>query len=196
MHKFHLLKERFLRDDYDSGLYFDLFPIKRPKGDEDVFNDAIEEACAELEKIEPKGQAWLPTLFLNETQIANLPVKYQGMFSGKSYLLLFKPEFDGKELPHNMWFDQAGGGLVCNPNSPDQSNWVYWSSWGNGGEELGHRFRRVEKSEVDEYEYTAPTPPAPPANDDEPGDETTAPPVVIGDGFVHMKCPHCGKSIF
>lgn len=191
MHKFHLVKERFLYDDFDSGLYFDLYPVKRPAGDEDVFNRAIEKACQELEAIEPEGNAYLPTVFLTQGQIDKLPLKYQGMFSGKSYLLLFQAGYNGGELPKNMWFEQMGGGLVCNPTGA-KKDWVYWSSWGKMGAELGHRFRRVEKSEVDEFPYNDPTPPPPADDPDVPGGDTPVP----TDGFIHVKCPHCGKTIF
>jgi len=178
MHKFHLVKERFLWDDYDSGLYFDLFPLKRKAGeDEDGFNVRIEAACKALDTIEPEGNAYLPTLFLTQGQIDKLPLKYQGMYSGKSYLMVFKGGYNGEALPKNMWFEQMGGGLVCNPTGL-QKNWVYWSSWGDDGKELGHRFRRVTKAEVDEFPYDEPVITPPPADD--PHDD----PVNPGDSVI------------
>lgn len=194
MHKFHLLKERFLYDDYDSGLYFDLYPVKRPAGDEDTFNAAIEKAADKLQETDPPNQVFKPTLFLTEAQMYALPQRYQDSFSAKTYLLLFKVGFDGSALPKNLWFDYGSGGMVCNPTG-DRKNWLYYTNW--SANMLGHRFRRVTKAEVDAYVEPGQTaPPITPPDDDE---ET--PPVVYPETgelhiYHHLKCPHCGKAIF
>jgi hypothetical protein len=191
MKQFHLLKERFLFDDYDSGLYFDLFTLKRPAGDEDVFNGVINEACEALEEITPDGQKWLPTLMLLESQVNALPVKYRTMFAGKSYLMLYKANFNEQELPNNEWGQMGGGMLICKPVGA-KANWKYFTEWDANA--LGHRFRRVDKSEVDAYDFGEPvTPPVnPPADDDTTGDTT----LPSGGLTLHLVCPHCKKAIF
>jgi len=159
MKRFHLLKDRFLFDDFESGLYFDLYPVKRPAGDEDVFNSAINAAGAALAKITPVGQKWLPTLFLTEAQMNAMPERYKISFSAKSYLMLFKADFTGTTLPRNAWFEVGSGGMICKPIGA-QSTWSYYTDWNVNA--LGHRFRRVEKKEVDAYQYVEPVPPPTP----------------------------------
>lgn len=146
--KFHLIKDRFLFDDYESGLYFDLCPVKKPAGDEDAFNKAIEDAADKLVETDPANQVWKPTLFLTEAQMYALPKRYQDSFSAKTYLLLFKAGFAGDSMPLNLWFEYGSGGMVCNP-SGDRKNWLFYTNW--NANMLGHRFRRVQKAEVDAY---------------------------------------------
>jgi hypothetical protein len=190
---FHLIKDRFLFDDYESGLYFDLAPVKRPAGDENVFNGAIDEADEKLHSAEtnPANQLWYCTLFLTEAQMYSLSAKYQNQFAAKSFLLLFKAGFDGKTMPTNPWFQIQSGGMVCNPTG-NKSQWVYYTDYAQNN--LSHRFRIVKKDEVDAYvDPNAVTPPPPPPDT---GGDTDVPPVVTGDGFVHVRCPYCLKTIF
>ena len=172
--KFHLIKDRFLHDDYESGLYFDLCPVKRPAGDEDAFNAAIEAATDKLVETDPANQVWKPTLFLTEAQMYALPKRYQDSFSAKTYLLLFKTGFTGASMPLNLWFEYGSGGLVCNPSGA-QKDWLYYTNW--DANMLGHRFRVLgtgtngqPPGEVTAYVQpgTGGTTP-PPAGDEEPG---------------------------
>lgn len=152
--KIHFLKDRFIFDDYESGLYFDICPVTRPAGDENVFNAAIETAAAGIHETEPSMQAWKPTLLLKESQMFALPQKYREQFSAKTYLMLYKDGFDGSALPKNLWFDYGSGGLMCNPTGAHK-DWAYYTNYTAEG--LGHRFRRVSKDEVDAYKYTEPS---------------------------------------
>ena len=160
--KFHFLKDRFIFDDYESGLYFDIHPVKRPAGDENVFNAAIGAMADTIHETEPSMQAWKPTLLLTEGQMFALPEKYRNQFASKSYLLLYKAGFTGTSLPKNIWYEYGSGGLICNPTGAHK-DWLYFTNYTAEG--LGHRFRRVTKDEVDAYRWTEPssgttTPPA------------------------------------
>lgn len=190
--KFHLIKDRFLFDDYESGLYFDLYPVKR-KGNEDEFNGIIQDANNELERLEtdPAHQELLCTLFLTEAQMYAIPENYRNQYAAKSQLLLFKAGFDGKALPDNPWFAIQSGGMVCNPTG-SQANWIYYTNWSSNN--LAHRFRKVKKDEVDACVVpgSGGTTPPPPADD--PG--TPDDPVPSGGLVLHLNCPHCGKKIF
>jgi hypothetical protein len=148
--RFHLIKDRFLFDDYESGLYFDLWPVHRPAGDENIFNAVIDQADEELHSAEtsPAKQNWYCTLFLTDTQVYNLSQRYRDQFAPKSYLLLFKAGFDGKALPTNEWFSAGSGGLICNPTGA-QKGWLYYTNW--NANMLGFRFRVAHKEEVDAY---------------------------------------------
>ena len=186
MKKFHFIKDRFIFDDYDSGLYFDIAPVKRPAGDENAFNAAIDAANDKLQETDPSNQVWKVTLLLTENQMFALSDKYKTQFGAKSYLLLYKAGFDGKVLPINPWFQLGSGGLVCNPTGL-KKDWVYWTNW--DANSLGHRYRRVTKDEVLAAPGEMPTdepdnPPTPPDND------------VVWDGVIHMNCPHCGLRVF
>jgi len=152
--KIHFLKDRFVFDDYESGLYFDVCPVKRPAGNESVFNTAIETAADGIVETQPSNQNWKPTLLLTDAQVYNLPETWQKAFSPKSYLLLYKSGFTGDKLPSNLWFDYGSGGIVCNPIG-DHKDWLYYTNYTADG--LGYRFRRVSKEEVDAYQYTEPS---------------------------------------
>jgi hypothetical protein len=163
------LKDRFLHDDFESGLYFDLYPLKRGTGDQDALNVRITRALAWLASIRPHGWwKWYPTLLLNEKQIYDLTEKYEAMFSGKCYLLLYKAGADNVELPYNLFFAEQGGGMICNPTGT-KDQWKYYTTW--NVDELATRFRRVEKREVDDYVFQegGVTPPPPPPPDTNPG---------------------------
>jgi len=187
--KFHLIKDRFLFDDYESGLYFDLYPVKR-KGNEDEFNGIINDADDEVKRLEtdPANQQYYCTLLLTEAQMYAIPENYRNQYAAKSQLLLFKAGFGGKALPDTPWFSIQAGGMVCDPTGA-QSKWIYYTNW--TANNLGFRFRRVNKAEVDAY--VMPTPPVtPPAEDPEdPGTPETSGGLVL-----HLNCPHCGKKIF
>ena len=98
--KFHLIKDRFLFDDYESGLYFDICPLTR-KGNEDEFGSLINQAGEEVAKLEtkPGTQQFRPTLLLTEEQMDAIPESYRDSFGAKSFLLHYKKEFDGNALP-------------------------------------------------------------------------------------------------
>jgi len=189
--KFHLIKGRYLFDDYESGLYFDLVPVHRPAGDDNVFNSLIDNTNETLKETKPSAQDWLCTLFLTSGQVAGLSAKYQVQFGAKSYLLLFQAAFYGDVLPKNPWFELGSGGMVCNPTGLEK-NWIYYTNWNAGM--LGHCFRRVEKSEVDAYVDPNSTTPPP----DDGGGGITPPVNTIPSGEIiaHLKCPHCGKVIY
>ena len=185
--RFHLLKDRFLFDDYDSGLYFDLVPVNRNPGNENDFNARIDGANDMIVESDPVNQKWQCTSVLNETQMYALSAALQVRFGAKSYLLLYKAGFDGKVLPTNPWFEQGSGGMVCNPTGL-KKDWLYYTNW--DANMLGHRYRRVTKDEVLAAPGEMPPdeipdePPTPPDND------------VVWDGVIHMNCPHCGLRVF
>lgn len=174
--KIHFLKDRFVFDDYESGLYFDVCPVKRPSGDENIFNAAIATASASISESEPDMQNWKPTLLLTDAQVYAIPESWRNKFAAKSYLLLYKSGFTGDKLPKNPWFELGSGGIVCNPTGAHK-DWTYYTNYTADG--LGHRFRRVSKEEVDAYKYTEPTSTTPveePSGDI--GDTTTPTPTV------------------
>ena len=189
--KFHLIKDRFLFDDYESGLYFDLWPVKR-SGNEDEFGSIINNANEKVKQLEtdPAHQGYLCTLFLTEQQMYGIPEKYRNQYAAKSQLLLFKAGFDGKALPDTPWFSIQAGGMVCDPTGA-QSKWIYYTNW--TANNLGFRFRRVNKAEVDAYVVPGSGGTTPPADDDE---EPGTPTVPSGELTMHLVCPHCGKLIF
>ena len=182
--KFHLIKDRYLHDDYDSGLYYDLVPVHRGSGDENAFNDRIDTTNKALKETNPPAQDWLCTLFLNTKQVASLMNKYQVQFGAKSYLLLYMAGFDGEVMPKNPWFELGSGGMVCNPTGA-QDAWIYYTNW--PAEMLGHCFRRVEKAEVDAYQMPIVTPPT--------GGGSGAGETPTSGGIVHLICPHCSRLI-
>lgn len=174
--KIHFLKDRFVFDDYESGLYFDVCPVKRPSGDENVFNAAIAAANNSISETEPDMQNWKPTLLLTDAQVYAIPESWRNIFAAKSYLLLYKSGFSGSSLPKNPWFELGSGGIVCDPTGAHK-DWVYYTNYTADG--LGHRFRRVSKEEVDAYKYTEPTSTTP--TDDSSGDmgDTTTPTTTV-----------------
>ena len=189
--QFHLIKDRYLFDDFESGLYFDMYPVKRTAGEnEDAFNGRIDEANEEILRL-AKGMSgehvYYCTLFLNSVQLNSLSLKYKNQFASKSWLLWFRADFDGKELPSTPWLEMGSGGFMCNPTGL-QKDWRYYTSY--DANSLGHRLRRVAKDEVDSYVM--------------PGG-VVVPPVVEppienpngnpSDICIHFKCPHCGKII-
>jgi hypothetical protein len=191
MKQFHLVKGRFLFDDYESGLHFDLAPVMRNPGDENEFNARIDSANDKLVEDDPANQKFLCTVFLNEDQMYKLSDPLKVRFGSKSYLLLYRAGFAGVTLPTNSWFSQGSGGMVCDPTGT-QSQWRYFTNW--TANDLRHRFRRVTIDEVNAYvDPNAVTPPPPPPDT---GGDTDVPPVVTGDGFVHVRCPYCLKTIF
>lgn len=174
MKKFHLIKNRYLFDDYESGLYFDLCPITRGAGDENALNEKIEKANSSLNC--PPDKNLFCTLFLTEAQISKIPKNYQNMFAGKTYLLLFKSGFDeSSEFPENAWSALGANGMICDPET-----WTYYTTW--SADNLSHRFRLVSKNEVDNYKEEVTTP-------GKPIEDTTS-------MIIHICCPHCGKKIF
>ena len=196
--KFHLLGDRYLFDDYDTGLYFDLAPVSRNPGDENALDGRIGDMNGSLVETDPANQNYACTVFLTKTQYDAMNPKYPVQFGAKSYLLLFLNNFNGETLPNNPWFGSGGGGMVCNVNGADNKKWIYYTNWDGGA--LYHRFRRVQKSEVLDYlasiGQTMPVeePPAnPPA-----GENPDNPPAPTGvwDGVLHLACPHCGMKIF
>ena len=195
--KFHLIKDRYLFDDYDSGLYFDLYPIKRGVGDEDDFNSRIDRANEWLKKSEsdPANNVWYCTLPLLDIQISKLPVSYRKQFAPKSYLLLYRTGFKEGDMPINEWGWEGNGygncGMVCDCSSYNSEKWIYYTNW--TANNLGYRFRRASKDEVNAYVIpgsgnvdpeTLPVVP--------PGSETP----VAGETLIHVNCPHCGQRIF
>jgi len=189
--KVHFIKDRFIFDDYESGLYFDVHPVKKPAGDENDFNAAIDTINDSI----PKQKGWKATLLLTDGQLYGLSEKYRLQFAAKSYLILYKSGFDGSKLPKNEFFELGSGGVVCNPTGA-KDKWTYYTSYTADG--LGYRFQRVSKEEVDAYKFSEPTAPSDEAT--ESSDNTTETPdeqdVVNFDGYIHLACPHCGKKIF
>ena len=162
----HFLKDRFIFDDYESGLYFDIHPVKRPPGDENVFNATIDAVAYKIRETEPSMQNWKPTLLLTEQQVFALSEKYRNQFAAKSYLMLYKAGFAGTTLPKNIWYEYGSGGLLCNPTGA-RNSWVYYTNYTAEG--LGHRFRRVTKDEVNAYKWTEPVTTTPEIPAPEPG---------------------------
>ena len=191
--RFHLLGDRYLFDDYESGFYLDLQPVSRNPGDEDALNGRIDDRNDSLVENDPPNQNFACTVFLNEAQYKAMKPKYPVQFGAKSYLLLFVNSFNGKEIPKNPWFDQGGGGMICHVTGSDKSKWVYYTDW--NANSLRHRFKMVSKQVVDEYlksiGQTAPV-------DDPDDDPVVTPPVnpVSGGLTIHLVCPHCNKVIF
>jgi len=129
--KIHFLKDRFIFDDYESGLYFDVHPVKRPSGDENAFNAAIDLMNDSI----PPHPGWKATLLLTDGQLYGLSEKYRLQFAIKSYLILYKSGFDGSKLPKNEFFELGSGGVICNPTGAKE-NWVYYTNYDANG--LGH----------------------------------------------------------
>jgi hypothetical protein len=180
--KFHLIKDRFLFDDYESGLYFDICPVWRNPGDANDFNGRIEEANDKLVETDPANQKFLCTVLLNEEHLYALTASQKGSFGAKTYLLLYKANCSAEGLPTNEFYAQGSGGMICNPITADKSKWIYYTNWTT--DNLAHRFRRVTKDEVNAYvqpDGTVTPPPVTPPVD--PGTPPVVPPVVAGSGY-------------
>jgi hypothetical protein len=176
----HIIKDRFLFDDYGSGFYYDLVPIIRNPGTENDMNDRIDAANHALKETNPSQQNFKCTAFLTEAQYLAMNSKYYVQLGAKSYLMLFKSAFDGKAIPQNPWFDQGSGGIVF-----DAKTGIYYTNWTSEG--IGFRYRKVNKSEVDAYQLPVIT--SPTGGGGGAGDTPT-----VG-GIVHFVCPHCSKLI-
>jgi hypothetical protein len=195
-----LVWDRFLY--YPSmGMGWDLQILKR-SGTENEFMNAVQ-ALNEKIAENPKHQAWYATLFLRDNQVMDLQPDTQLSFHAKTYLMLAFPTFTGVTMPaigvwnpvHFVWLNNQKVMFEMFGGTPtNTANW------------LNYRYRGAPLSEIEAYATRAPKgslslkdaikPPVvvvPPTNT---GGDTDVPPVVTGDGFVHVRCPYCLKTIF
>jgi len=178
MRQFTLVGDRFLWDDYDSGLFFDLAPVKREGGEDDAaFNNRVDQLNVALKAKTTPGNVWYVTFFANPGQIADLPTNIRNALGAKSYLLLFTPDINKRTSP---WDAHFADGLIC-VNSVTGKGYTFYSP-----DNLGYRFERVDREFVEsllgEQHVPTPTLPSLPRNASE----------IIS----HMNCPHCGQRIF
>lgn len=193
-----LVKDKYLYFP-QMGMYWDLYPIKRVSGEnEQGLNTRIDSANNELKKLSDAKAGeyvWHPTLFLNDTQISNLPNNWQVTFHPKVWFMLARPSF-----PHISTTSLPGAGVW----NPVDLLWIsnnkvllqeFNGSVENTANWLGHRFRHAKESEVLAYNPDGGIPiPTDPTPDPDPDDGEV--PVSTGDVYFHMKCPHCGEVIF
>lgn len=150
-----LIKDRYFHDDNESGLYFDLYPIKRGGGDESIFNNNVGVANMYLDSIMPADKVWRCTLFLLDDQIANLSPEWKNILAPKTYLMTFRPGVEVGSYDVHPWSAYGNDSFLW--SSPDK---VYTKYDSNA---LSHRFRLVDKKEVDDY-LADNTPITPPIN--------------------------------
>jgi hypothetical protein len=195
-----LVWDRFLY--YPSmGMCWDLRTIKRT-GTENEFANAVQLLNEQIAE-NPKHQAWFATLFLRDNQVIDLSAITQASFHAKTYLMLAMPTFTGVTMPsigvwnpcHFVWINNQKVLFELYQGSKEATiNW------------LAYRYQGWSLADVEDYASKAPKgslslkdavkPPVvvtpPPDN----GGDTDVPPVVTGDGFVHVRCPYCLKTIF
>ena len=146
------IKERYFYDDSQSGLWFDLCPMTRGAGDQDQLAVRIGEVTAHLQSLPQATKAWLPTLFLNESQLEDLGERSINRIAPLTHLMIFKPgeilpdEVDRINVP--IWSAYFTDGFQWSSNDKVYTQYTP----GN----LGQKFRRVEKAEVDAYGDPAP----------------------------------------
>lgn len=183
-----LIKDKYLYFP-QMGMYWDIYPIKRIAGEDELgLNNRIDEANKTLKKLSDaqRGeQVWHPTLFLNDKQLDNLPNQWQVTYHPKVWFMLARPNFsytDTTQLPGaGVWKPSVDLLWLSNDKVLLQE---FNGSVENTANWLGHRFRNAKELEVIEYSRTIPAPDIP----------VVAPPSDIV--YIHMKCPHCGKTIF
>ena len=174
-----LLKDRFIFDDNETGLYFDISPIKRnvPGENEAGLNNRIDSKNRVLQGIRTLNPhpTYLCSLFLLEKQVDALSEKWQQSFAAKTILMMFRPGVSIEEVPAmrvSPWMAYANDGFLW--SSPNK---VY--TWMNG-DNLGHRFSVVSKNVVDAYDPgTSPAPQTPPSDPGYPPDPTYPPPAPV-----------------
>ena len=150
------LGDRYFFDDSESGLYFDLYPLKRGAGDELMFNIKIDNTNEYLESTNP---AWKTCLLLLDSQIGNMSELWRQAFSAKTVLMTFRPGVEVADYSVEPWASYFNDGFLWS-----SANKVYTKYDDNN---LASRFRRVEKAEVDAFLDTGVVPPPPPSGDDD-----------------------------
>ena len=141
LNKYKLVKERYIYDDMNSGLYFDIAPLKRGAGDEQDFNGRVDSENNRLEQIEPAGKVFMPTLMLTVSQYNNLTGHWKNIIAPKSYLMLYVPGGHPDEIDIQFW--HAYGNDVFWWASDD----AVYSAYDTNG--LAHRYRVAKASEVE-----------------------------------------------
>ena len=194
-----LVKDKYLYFP-QMGMYWDIYPIKRVANENELgLNNRIDETnrtLKQLADLQAGEQVWHPTLFLTDGQLNKLTESWQVTYHPKVWFMLARPTF-----PYTSTTQLPGAG-VWNPAV--DLLWVsnskvllqeFNGSVENTANWLGHRFRHAKESEVVAYVPDGVTPPPPP--DDDP---IVVPPpdvpISTGDVYIHMKCPHCGETIF
>ena len=98
-----LLKDRFIFDDNETGLYFDISPIKGnvPGENEAGLNNRIDSKNRILRGIRTLNPhpTHLCSLFLLERQVDALSEQWQQSFAAKTVLMMFRPGVSIEEVP-------------------------------------------------------------------------------------------------
>jgi len=135
-----LVKERYFHDVNDSGLYYDLAPLKRAGGDEADFNARIDSENNRLQTLGLSGKALHPTIYLLDSQLNNLTDHWKNILAPKSYLMIYRPGVHPSEINIQYW--NAYGNDVFWWASDD----VVYSKYDANG--LSHRYRIAKEAEV------------------------------------------------
>ncbi len=175
------IKDRYFFDDSETGLYFDLHPVNRGAGNESVLNDRIDSRNRLLQGLHTQNwnKNYLCGLLLNQKQVDALSDRWQGIYSRKTVLMLFKPGVSIEEVMQmriEPWKGQGTDGFLW--SSPNK---VYTWLDGNG---LAFRFGSVKKKVVDAYDVPIPAPDPEPIPDPTPdpgsGDPGGIPIISLG----------------
>ena len=140
LNTYKLVKERYIQDVNNTGLYFDIASMKRGAGDEAQLNSRVDSENNRLAQIKPPGSKWMPTLMLTVGQYNTLTEHWKNILAPKSYLMLYVPGGHPSEVDIQFW--HAYG------------NDVFW--WADDdhvyshydAEGLAHRYRIAKEAEV------------------------------------------------
>jgi len=158
-----LIADRYFHDCNDSGLYYDLRPLKRGAGDEQALNDRIGDLNNLIQEDPKAVGTWMCTLMLLDSQIDSMQESWKLIFAPKTYLMVYRPGKSVTEFDVQFWRDYGTDVFLWSSNDK-----VYSQFDKNG---LGHRYRIAPKAEVD-----ANTPDVPPII---PPVEPPTPPVFV-----------------
>jgi hypothetical protein len=153
LNKYKLVNERYIHDDMNSGLYFDIAPLKRGAGDEQELNGRVDSENNRLAQIEPAGKVYMPTLMLTVGQYDNLTEHWKNIIAPKSYLMLYVPGGHPSEIDIQFWHAYGNDVFWWASDS------VVYSAYDANG--LAHRYRVAKEAEVEgteDPEYPEPYP--------------------------------------
>jgi len=136
-----LVKERYFQDINNTGLYYDLAPIKRGAGDESEYNRRIDNANIGLDENMPEGKVWRCTLYMLDSQLQNLSDSWKNTIAAKTYLMVYRPGQNVNSFDVQFWRDYGTDIFLW--SSDDK---VYSKLDANG---LGDRYRIAKASEVE-----------------------------------------------